>query len=98
MGQVSDPIGTEFYTQGYCFQESLSLNHLGNSRHPSGVLFPEREASPGLTEAMGNGSRQGGYREAESPLISGLNLVVEILERWTCVTLKRKSSLCLPKG
>lgn len=65
LGQVSDPIRTEFYTQGYCFQKSLSLNHLGNSRRPAGVLFPQKEAKPWLT--VQNGSRQGG----NAPLVSG---------------------------
>lgn len=60
VGQVSDPLWAEFYAQGYFFQKSLSLNHLGNSRRPSGVLFPEREANPRLIGAVENGSRQGG--------------------------------------
>lgn len=52
---VTDPIWAEFYTQGYFFQKSLSLNHLGNSRRPSGVLFPERKANPGAHRSPGEG-------------------------------------------
>lgn len=92
IGQVTDQIWTEFYTRGYFFQKSLSLNHLSNSRHPSGVLFPEREANPGLTEALENAPRQGACREWERSLVSGLNWVVKTLERWTGVALKGKSS------
>lgn len=62
-----------------------------------GFCFRRGKPTPGLTEVLEKASGQGAYHEWESPLVSGLNLVVETPKRWTGVNSKEEI-LCLPKG